>query len=163
MEAAKGECPYCKHKFFYYNPNEYFYGSPIRTCKKCQQQYIDKRYHEIAVEDESSKKTATTKSAAISLVTCLLIGGFFIYRAFCLFGSYHRQGTIPTNDILAIMFGIIGILCIIGGIVHFIDTLTGAAQRRMDKRLHESEERLKNRLYAQTLKSVGYSVPDKYL
>lgn len=35
----------------------HFYGSPFRICPKCKQEYVDYRYHEIAVEGAQEKDT----------------------------------------------------------------------------------------------------------
>lgn len=159
MEVTNGKCPFCRHRFFAYNEQAYYYGSPVRTCKKCDHQYIDKRYHEIAIEGIRG----TDRSSVVQLVVTWIVGGFFIYRAFHLFGTYHRSGTLPKNDILAVLFFIFGVLFIIGGIIELIRTLTGSKQQKMDTLRQESEERLQNRIYARTLANAGYNVPEKYL
>lgn len=159
MEVNEGKCPFCGHKFFFYNKDAYYYGSPIQTCKKCGSKYIDRRYHEIAIEGIRSADSPSV----VPFIIAILIGGFFIYRAFCLFGSYHRSGTLPTNDILAVLFVVFGALFIVFSIIEIIRTLTGGKQRKMDKLYRESDERMQNRVYAQTLENAGYNVPEKYL
>ena len=92
----------------------------------------------------------------------MLIGTFVVYRGFCLWGGYHYHSLFP-EELKSILFFIIGALLIIAGIVMIIAKLTGSQKRRMDKLLKESEERLKDKNYAQTLTRIGYNVPDKYL
>lgn len=157
LEVTNGQCPGCGHKFFYYSKQEYRYGSPIRTCKKCGCKYVDTRYHEIAVEEVRDKK-----QSVIPAFILMLIGAFVVYRGFCLWGGYHYHSLFPA-ELKSILFFIIGALVIIAGIVMIIAKLTGSQKRRMDKLLKESEERLKDKNYAQTLARIGYNVPDKYL
>ncbi len=159
MEITEGKCPFCGYQSFICNKQAYYYGSPIQTCKKCDHQYIDKRYHEIAIEGIRY----ADRASIIPVVIIWILGGFLIYRSFCLFGSYHRSGTLPQNDILAVLFFIIGVLFIIGGIIELIRTLTGTKQRKTDTLRQESEERMQNRVYAQILANAGYNVPEKYL
>ena len=51
IRQTHGTCPYCNAVIKNYSLRAWFYGSPISTCKKCGNLYIDRRYHEMAVDD----------------------------------------------------------------------------------------------------------------
>lgn len=50
IRQTHGTCPYCNAVIKNYSLRAWFYGSPISTCKKCGNLYIDRRYHEMAVD-----------------------------------------------------------------------------------------------------------------
>lgn len=153
---TNGSCPYCKKRFSNYNASSSDFGSPIRKCRYCQKEYIDRRYHEIAVEgwNESSLNPMNSlKVAGIGLVGVLVSGGLTAYTIYTK-GYYMMKGALA---------GILAFVVMIVGIVDFIRVKTGAKQRSIEKKKAESEERLKNREYAMILAENGYNVPEKYL
>lgn len=151
-----GSCPHCKKRFSSYNASSSDFGSPIRKCRYCQKEYLDRRYHEIAVEgwNESSLNPMNSlKVAGIGLAGVLIAGGLTAYTIYTK-GYYMMKGALA---------GILAFVIMIVGIVDFIRVKTGAKQRSIDKKKVESEERLKNREYAMLLAENGYNVPEKYL
>ena len=50
-------CPHCGKTLSLAAKGDYFYGSPLKKCKYCKQYYIDRRYHEIAIEGVREKDT----------------------------------------------------------------------------------------------------------
>ena len=50
IRQTHGTCPYCNAVIKNYSLRAWFSGSPISTCKKCGNLYIDRRYHEMAVD-----------------------------------------------------------------------------------------------------------------
>lgn len=158
MQQTFGKCPYCGKaiSFFKYVPEEWKYGSPIRECKKCHQKYIDKRYHEIAVDGINPDSFNMKKLGA-----CFAIGVVALLMS-VLFNAY----TILLKDyyyLKVVGVGLIGIVMIVYSIIDFIRIKTGAKERQLEKRIEESVNRLENRAYAHELVFLGYNVPEKYL
>lgn len=149
-------CPNCGKRFFDNNSNKYLYGSPIRFCKKCKGAYVDKSYHEIAVEgfppSEMSAKTGL-KSALVGLIMSVTCAGIFITE---LTYSSRYHAIFP---IMAVM----GIVMIIIGIVDSIRVKTGSKAKSMEKLRQESIQRLRDPNYALQLKELGYNVPEDFL
>ena len=67
IRQTHGTCPYCNAVIKNYSLRAWFYGSPISTCKKCGNLYIDRRYHEMAVDgaapDEFDVKKRNRKTS----------------------------------------------------------------------------------------------------
>ena len=157
MQQTFGKCPHCgKSIAITYMLNEWKYGSPIKVCKKCNQEYIDKRYHEMAI-DGFSPETFDIKGTlsflifgVMSTIASILITAFSLW----LDSSYYP---------MVIATGIMGILIVIGMICNLISIKTGIKQRRIEKKMLQSVERLQNKEYAHKLASLGYSVPERFL
>lgn len=157
MQQTHGKCPYCgKGISLNYVEREWKYGSPIRVCKKCKQKYIDKRYHEIAVEG-INPDAFNMKRVWFGLligVIALIVSAIFNTLTILLGGYYHTT---------MMGIGLIGILMIICMLVELISIKTGLKQHKLEKVTIESVNRLQNKEYANELASVGYNVPEKYL
>ena len=138
------------------NQNKYLYGSPIRFCKKCKGAYVDKCYHEIAVDgfppSEVSAKTGL-KSALVGLIMSVASGGIFITEI--MYSS--RYHTIFPILVIA------GIGMIIVGIIDSIRVKTGSKAKSLEKHRQESIQRLRDPNYAIQLKELGYNVPEEFL
>lgn len=136
--------------------NRYQYGTPIKTCKKCGGVYLDPNFHEIAIDgfppDEFSIKKGV-KSALLGAGIFLICAIIFV----CELLFSDRIHIYP--PILAVM----GIIIIITSIVDIIKIKSGAKTGEMEKLRYESVLRLKNPLYAQQLRDIGYNVPAEYL
>lgn len=149
-------CPNCGKKFFNRNANAYYYGSPIKFCKKCSGAYIDPNYHEIAVEgfppSEVNVKTGL-KIALVGLITAVVCGGVFIFELTYSF-RYHR-----VFPVMAVM----GIVFIVIGIIDSVRVKTGSKSKAMEKLRQESIQRLRDTNYALRLKESGYNVPEEFL
>lgn len=151
-------CPNCGKRFLGNNSNRnlYLYGSPIRFCKKCKGAYVDKNYHEIAVDgfppSEVSVKTGL-KSALVGLIISVVCAGIFITEI--MYSSrYHTIFPILT---------VAGIGMIIVGFVDSIRVKTGSKAKSLEKRRQESVQRLRDTNYALQLLELGYNVPDEFL
>lgn len=157
MQQTFGKCPHCgKDVSLNYVQREWKYGSPIRVCKKCNQKYIDKRYHEIAV-DGINPDSFNMKRVGFSFlfgIIALVFSALFNSYTILLKGYYHTA---------MMTLGLVGILLIIYTIIDFIRIKTGAKERQLAKITEESVNRLRDRAYAHELASVGYNVPEKYL
>lgn len=158
MKTAKDRCPECGKKFFYYDERQFRYGSPVRECRKCGSQYIDRRYHEIAIEgipsDQMSKK---------SYLIMMVIGALILWRGIHLVQYRPLGGSEVTRWFLPVVFIIMGAVMIIGGIIEIIMISNGSKAMKFEKIKSESEERLRDRSYAWTLKQEGYNVPEQFL
>lgn len=153
---TNGSCPNCGKKLSNYNPNSYLYGSPIRYCKKCKGAYVDRNYHEIAVDGfpkEEMKASAGLKTALIGLIVSVVAAGIFLCEI--MFSEYYHT----IFPILAVM----GIVMIVMGIVDSIRVKSGAKAGGMEKLRQESIGRLQNPQYAMQLAELGYNVPQQYL
>lgn len=153
---ADGECPYCYTKISCYLKNEYKFGSPIRSCKKCGKSYVDSRYHEIAIDGfpqwELSLKF-NVKRILIGIVI-FIIGFLFLYFERNHLGFYHLSYYI-------IMF--MGVLVVIFSLVDIIRIITGAKAKKFENLRIQSVERLNDKGYVQQLISIGYRIPNEFL
>lgn len=149
-------CPNCGKKFFNKNPSGFFYGSPIRFCKKCKGAYIDKNYHEIAIDGfpptEVNIKTGL-KIALIGLIMTVVCGGIFFTE---ITYSFRYHTVFPAMSVM-------GIVLVIIGIIESIRVKTGLKAKAMEKLRQESIQRLKDPKYALQLKELGYNVPEEFL
>ncbi len=138
------------------NKNKYLYGSPIRYCKKCKGAYVDRNYHEIAVDgfppSEVNAKTGL-KTALIGVIMSVTCGGIFITE---IMYSDHYYTVFPTMAILGIVFAVIGI-------IDSIRVKTGLKSKSLEKLRQESVQRLSDPNYAVQLKELGYNVPAEFL
>lgn len=151
-----GNCPYCGKKFNDYNASSQDYGSPVRKCRYCKKEYLDERYHEIAIEgysDKSLNVKNSMKVIPIGLILFVIAGGMSAYTIYFR-GYYMMKG-------VAAAFG--GLIIMIFGIVDAVRIKTGLKARSLENKKEESEKRLRNKEYAQLLSELGYPVPDKYL
>ncbi len=149
-------CPKCGKIDGEYNINEYRYGSPIRKCKKCGNKFVNKFYHEIAVDgaapgafDVMQKVKAMLVVLGLFLI-CVIIHAIEIFYR----DSYH------------ILFPLMAVICIFSFLFFVGDIIaikSGLKQKRTDKQYAESIERLKNTEYARELESCGYNVPPEFL
>ncbi|MCR5599176.1 MAG: hypothetical protein K6G33_00315 [Ruminococcus sp.] len=156
IKPTNGNCPDCGKPISGYNASSRDYGSPIKTCKCCGQQYLDRRYIELAVEppDPSDLSAATgLKMALIGLGMFAVSGGFTLFTIHFRGYYYRKMAFVAIASIVVMLFGIID----------SIRTKTGAKQKSLDKKREASEQRLMDRAYAQQLADLGYNVPDKYL
>ena len=148
-------CPNCKKNLGLTKPG-FFYGSPIRICPKCKKEYVDYRYHEIAIEgvleqdtrlptdEENSKKK---KDAFVSL----LIG----IGSLVLFIIIFMLGWIVYPLLLGIAVGVVG----------FFKGMKKEGPKDLEKKLAELEiershsfDRMKDPQYVEKLKGYGYNV-----
>ena len=157
MQQTFGKCPHCgKDIALNYVEREWKYGSPIRVCKKCNQKYIDKRYHEIVV-DGINPDSFNMKRVGFGFlfgVILLVVSALFNTYTILLKGYYHTA---------MMCLGLGGVLLIVCMLVDFVSVKTGLKERRLQKVTMESVGRLQNKEYAHELASLGYNVPEKYL
>ena len=155
MLRTGGNCPYCKAKIFFYYEEEWLYGSPIRTCKKCGKNYVDDRYHEIAVEGIGPNALSIRWNGIGMLI---LLGIFLIAFLIHFYEVSHKTFSLEPCGIM-----VIALICILFFIIDSIRILTGAKAKKLEKLRRESVKRLRNWSYAKELEELGYMVPEEYL
>lgn|GEM_PF-794678 len=144
-------CPSCGKKQFSYEARDRRFGKVTKECKHCGAVYLDPRYHELAVEGIPKDEFGIGQFLLV-----MAIGGLILWRGRALF-DMHQLGTPDEmQKFLPIAFMVIGALCIIGGIFEIVSIKTGLKQKRFQKKLKESEERLQNGGYKYTLEKLGY-------
>lgn len=151
-----GYCPYCGAKIKNYVENKWLYGCPLRVCEKCGEKYIDRRYHEIALEGYQPGALSVKRDLKLLLICAALLlasGGMLYYELN--FSSYYH----PMLLFLVPM----GILAVIFTLTDIIRIKTGAKEIALEKLKAESEERLGNTVYARQLQETGYNVPDRFI
>ena len=154
LPIAGAECPWCYKKLPLYNEHEYKYGSPIVTCKHCGKKYLDLRYHEMAIEGMPQSELNGKRYLVFGLI-CLIIS-----IAGALFSFYYIRAT-GGRLILEIAF--ISPIAAIAAIFNFIELInvkTGAKQKRLERYMQASRERLKDQVYAAELEENGYKLPE---
>lgn len=158
IPETKGMCPHCGTELFAYNECEWKYGSPIRTCKICKNDYIDKRYHEIVIEGIAPDAMSVKRDGI-----CMLIGLFLVM--IFLIHSFIDKLTPETHSFsyIWLCFGIIGLFVIIFMIIDIVRIKTGLKDKQLGKLRAESVKRLQNCTYARKLSDAGYPVPEEYL
>ena len=155
MGYNESKCPHCG-KTNHEKCNAWMYGSPIRTCKKCGQKYMDRRYREPAVQGFDKRTTDPKLYKTASIICCAL----FILVV-CWYRFTTRNLGCYTNYQVAclIMFPV----AIVGCVIQYFRITSGAMDRENAKYLAESEERLKDKQYVADLIANGYRVPEKYI
>ena len=156
MQRTNGTCPYCGAGIFNYDEREWNYGSPIRTCNKCGEKYIDEIYHEIAIEGIAPDALSVRKSVVAMLtgLFCLFVSIVFTYATIRWRGYYSLK---------AVFIGIIGLILVICMLIDIILIKSGAKEKRFARLREESVQRLRDRNYANELAEAGYNVPEEYL
>ena len=82
ISIAEWTCPECKTKNRE-TCNAWMYGSPIRQCKACRCEYLDKRFREVAIDGfdpRSNNPKFYMKGALFLLVLALVDGGLALYQ-----------------------------------------------------------------------------------
>lgn len=153
MVTYKKKCPHCKKVYdsgSYSNAlgagsaAVYRYGSPFRRCAYCSQNFVDKDYHEIAVE---GIREPDTQKVSTGTILISIAGAMF---SLALMNSDYA------------FFGIILLFLSVCSILHEFLTYK-KRQAFLQKEKEASEQRLKNPGYALALKKLGVNVPEKYL
>lgn len=152
MKLKTFNCPHCGNSLGY-ALDAYLYGSPLQVCDRCKKTYVDRRYHEIAVEgirQEDIDPTEEDKKmhrkggwiavgigvAAIAVFVLLLAAGWISFP-------------LP----------IIGVISLIGGIV----TMRGdnkkvleKTRKNLENERQQSMQRMQDPRYVAQLYAIGY-------
>ena len=156
MTETTGSCPYCGAAINGFDSRAWLYGSPVRTCGRCGNKYIDRRYHEIAIDGVAPDAFSVDKSRKMLLFSLVCIAVSIVFCSI----TYFLNGTVTRGGIA---IGILGAVIAVCMLVDIIRTKSGAKERRFEALRKESEERLSDREYAVLLSENGYKVPEKYI
>lgn len=153
---TNGKCPYCGKEISGYSPAARDYGSPIRTCRKCNQNYLDSRFIELAVEEPAPRDLSATAGLKIALIGAAFFLASVGYTLFAIYSS-------GVYSLKVVIIAICGVVLLIYGIIDSIRVKTGAKMKSLEKKRALSEQRLMDKAYAHRLYELGYNVPEKYL
>ena len=152
LPTGGAECPHCGKKAALYNENEYKYGSPIVQCSGCGKKYIDKRFHEIAIEGMPTGLMNTARYARFALIGVVLsivslAVSFVMYKAF---------GRV---DLRVAIFCPLFIIVSLFNVIELIKVKTGMKSKELEKQMEESKKRLQDPVYVAELEENGYTLP----
>ena len=136
--------------------NAFAYGSPIRFCPKCKQEYLDRRWREVAVQGFDPKSTSVAyyaKAFLILFAITALSGGWLYY-------TMHFKGYYYTMVVAIVIVCAIASVASLGLMAWIA---LGFAAKSNAKYLAESERRMRNPEYVKKLQACGYVIPAKYL
>lgn len=150
-------CASCGKKLLEYEPNSVKYGDPIRCCKKCGREYLDPRYHELAIVGFPQ-----TSFKILPDMILLIVGGLFVWRGIYLYGMKQLNSPEETQWLLPTIILLLGAVMAVAAIVDMIRILTGSKRRKYERLMEESHKRLLDPEYARKLSGLGYPVPDGY-
>lgn len=149
MNYAEWVCPECKTKNRE-TCNMWMYGSPIRECKACHSEYLDRRWREVAIDgfDPRSKNAKFYAKGAAFLLSLAIVCGVLLQTSLV-------HGNNSTKLTLAC------ILCSLFGVVSGFIALRiklGFADKDNDKFMAESKARLGDPKYVEKLRKFGYKI-----
>ena len=149
----ESKCPECgtKNREVY---NAWAYGSPVKVCKACRAEYLDRRFREVAIDGfdpRSNNISFYVKGALLLLAIALVSAGLLYFQM--------GRGYYSTKILIA------AIACGLGSIACAVMALRiklGFQDKANGKFMAESEARLRDPAYVQKLEGFGYKVPEKY-
>ena len=149
MNYAEWVCPECKTK----NReacNTWMYGSPIRECKACRCEYLDRRFREVAIDgfDPRSNNAKFYVKGALFLLAIALVCGALTY-------FQYNGGHYSMKVVIA---GVASALGAIACVVMSIRIKLGFQNKDNDKYMAESKARLSDPQYAKKLRKYGYKI-----
>lgn len=152
MNFVEGTCPHCGAKTKE-DCNTWVYGSPIRRCRKCGQEYLDKRWREVAIDGFDPR----SQDASFYMKGALLLAAFTALCAGWMVLQINMKGYYTTRNLACVILGSLGtVLCIFLAIrIKF-----GFEDKNNAKFMEESKQRLKNPEYVQKLREYGYQIPE---
>ena len=150
-----GKCPHCGGKVGFARTDAYLYGSPIRTCPGCKQQYLNPNFHEIEVDGcwngdtslEESRKGVRNGLLLILAAAALNVLFYVLNRASWIY----------------LLFMGMGVVYFIMMLKDYWKVKKGIRQQELDKERLASRQRLQDSEYAKLLQELGYEVPEEYL
>lgn len=149
------KCPHCGNDLGV-AMDAYLYGSPFRVCSKCKNSYVDKRYHEIAIEgirQEDSNPTDADKKVnrkTGSLAILLGLGLFALFIIILFFGWIFYP--LPIFGILSIGVGI-------SAFKNNSKKKLEKTRRTLEFEKQQSFLRMQNPQYVEQLRAIGYDIP----
>lgn len=155
MGYVEGNCPKCGEKVRE-KTDAWAYGSPIRYCTKCKQEYLDRRFREVAIQGFDPRSESPAFYAKMTVIVALLTaasGGWLYYTTHV--KSYYSTLTVAILVAcgFATLFGFFMIL----------RNVMGVEKRNNERALAESKRRLQNPDYVKKLQEYGYRIPEEFL
>ena len=149
MNYAEWVCPECKTK----NReacNTWMYGSPIRQCKACRSEYLDRRFREVAIEgfDPRSNNAKFYVKGTLFLLAIALVCGVVTYFQYA--RGYYSMKVVAAGALSALG----AFACLIMS----IRIKLGFQNKDNDKYMEESKARLSDSLYVEKLRKYGYKI-----
>lgn len=145
MTTKTKKCPYCHHAYVINDSHgSYYIGSPIRVCKKCGKNFIDKEFKELALTDI---KPWDKLPISVGTVIAVLFAFIMVFAA--IKSSWNWFVIIPIA---------IALYLLISDIVGYKSKMQWIEEERK-----ASFDRLSNPQYAAFLKELGYDVPNSFL
>ncbi|MDE6775102.1 MAG: hypothetical protein K2J37_02165 [Ruminococcus sp.] len=150
-------CSECKKKLLTYdNTHIRKYKSPLKKCRKCHTEYIDPRCHELAAEGIPSDVFSIKQ-----YIFLIIFGALILWRGFYLLNRVQIGVPNETQWFMPAVIIICGAICAVGGIIEIISIKTGLKAKKYDRLYIESEERLRDADYVNTLKNLGYEIKEQ--
>lgn len=143
MTYVTKRCPHCSQSYSVLKPkSDYEYGSPLRSCSRCNKMFIDKSYREIAitgVDDIDNRRFAP------GTVIAIIFSFFVTFMGFLESNIYAQIG----GPILICLFGWM-----------LISEISDYPKRQayMQKQTEESYKRMSDPSYVEALGLCGYDV-----
>ena len=149
MSYVEWVCPECKTKNRE-SCNSWMYGSPIRECKACRSEYLDRRWREVAIDgfDPRSNNSSFFLKGALVLLAIAAICGALIW--------FQSGGEGYSMKILLV--GVFSALGTLFCVFNFLRIKLGFQNKDNDKFMAESKARLSDSLYVEKLRKYGYKV-----
>ena len=149
MNYAEWVCPECKTK----NReacNTWMYGSPIRQCKACRSEYLDRRFREVAIDgfDPRSNNAKFYVKGALFLLAIALVCGVVIYFQYA--RGYYSMKVVAA--------GALSTLGAVACLIMSIRIKLGFQNKDNEKYMEESKARLSDSQYVEKLRKYGYKI-----
>lgn len=154
MGMIVGICPKCGAKVKE-KCNAWVYGSPIRTCPKCNMEYLDTRWREVAVDGFAKG----SKNAKLYFIATL---GFLLFSVLCILRLIYVQKTDSYYSSELIGCIIVGFVGVLGCGLIFLRIVTGYEDKKNAIFMEESKKRLQDKNYVEKLVIYGYKIPDEF-
>lgn len=155
ITKLEGTCPKCGEKTKE-STNTWNYGSPIRFCPRCKQEYLDKRWREVTISGFDPKSTNPGyyfKCFLLFLAVAAASGGWLYFTT-------HERGYYST---LTLAIFIVSVVATVGSILLSLWIALGFSAKNNARYLAESERRMNHPEYVRKLQAYGYVIPEKYL
>ena len=150
-----GKCPHCGGKVGYARTDAYLYGSPIRTCPGCKQQYLNPNFHEIEVDGCWTGDTSLEESRK-----GVRNGLILILAAVALNVLFYVLGRASWIYLLFVGMGVVYFIMMLKD---YCKVKKGTRQQELEEERLASRKRLQDPAYAKLLQELGYEVPEEYL
>lgn len=154
--SADFRCPSCGKKLFSYEPRFRKYGKITANCKSCGALYADPRCYELALGGIPGDEYLLGP-----YISVIAIGALIVWRGVYIMGQKQLGVMEEMQWFLPSAFLVIGGLMVIGGIIGAILLKAGIKAKRLEKKLEESKLRLRDPVYVNELRSLGFPVDER--